>query len=89
MKNFKEVFILEIKKIFAKFNGNPKVLDNRKQLLEEYKSYTHLNSLQLRIVTEKCEIELSLISACHFIVTGKIQENLSKKIKIDGGLKNG
>jgi hypothetical protein len=89
LKIHKEVFILEIKKIFAKFNGNPKVLDNRKQLIEEYKSYTHLHSLQLRIATEKGEIELSLISACHFIVTGEIQENLLKKIKNDGGFKNG
>lgn len=73
---------MEIQKIFAKFNGNPKVLDNRKQLLAEYKSYKALNSLQLRIKTEKGEIELSLISACNFIVTGEIQENLSEKIKI-------
>lgn len=73
---------MEILKIFAKFNGNPKTLNNRKQLLEEYKSYKNLHSLQIRLVTKNGEIELSLISACNFIATGEIQENLSKKIKI-------
>ena len=72
---------MEIKKIFAKFNGNPKTLINRHQLIEEYKSYKNLYSLQLKIVTDSKEIELSLLSACHFIVTGEIQENLLKKIK--------
>ena len=66
----------EIIKIFAKFNGNPKTLKNREELIEEYKTYKYLNSLTVKLKYKDYELTLSLLSATWFILTGKVQSDL-------------
>lgn len=72
---------MEIKKILCKLNGNPKTVYSRKELISEYKTYNNLNSLSIIIILKNnSEIKLSLLSACNFIITGKIQENIIKNL---------
>lgn len=73
-----------IKRIFAKFNGNPKTLSSLEELRKEYQTYKSINSLSLTIETQDQQIELSLLSSCNFIITGEIQENILKNNKKDG-----
>jgi len=76
---------INIKRIFAKFNGNPKTVNSLEELRKEYQTYKSLISLSLKIETQDQTIELSLLSACNFIITGEVQENILKNNKKKDG----
>lgn len=72
-----------ITKIISKLNGNPKTLQNREQLLNEIKTYKSLNSIHLTIeFDDNKPIELSILSAVYFILSGNIQNNILENKKI-------
>ncbi len=72
-----------ITKIISKLNGNPKTLKDRNELLNEIKTYKSLNSISLRIEFNDYEpIELSILSAVYFILSGNIQINILENKKI-------
>jgi len=71
-----------ITKIISKLNGNPKTLQNRDQLLKEIKTYKSLNSIHLIIEFDDTKpIELSILSAVYFILSGNIQSNILENKK--------
>lgn len=65
---------MEIKRLMCKFNGNPKTLYSVDELNSEYKSYNDLHSLQVTVITDNGEYELSLLSIFHLMTTGKLGE---------------
>jgi hypothetical protein len=72
-----------ITKIISKLNGNPKTLQNREQLLKEIKTYKSLNSIHLSIEFSCGDIiELAILSAVYFILSGTIQSNILENKKI-------
>ena len=72
-----------IKKIIARLNGNPKTVTSRDELIKEISTYNYLNSIHLSIEFDDCDpIELSILSAVYFILSGDIQSNILKNKKI-------
>lgn len=72
-----------ITKIISKLNGNPKTLKDRNELLNEIKTYKSLNSIHLTIEFDDTKhIELSILSAVYFILSGNIQSNILENKKI-------
>jgi len=70
--------------MIARFNGNPKRLQNHKEFVNEYRTYSNLKSLELEIVTSDGSYWLSLLSAVWFLLTEEIasNEDIQKNIKI-------
>ncbi len=70
--------------MIARFNGNPKRLQNHKEFVKEYASYKNLKSLELEIVTSDGSYWLSLLSSIWFLLTEEIAgaETIKKNIKL-------